>query len=90
MEGGGEREGGKNGGESSRERNDETAQLSCLQLTRFGGSSGSNTGHFDPLANPPEDFELAPKDFDIDAELIPTDLDQSTGFVLMPKDQEGV
>lgn len=39
-----------------------------------------------PPVKPPEDFELNPHDFDIDAELIPTDLNQSsTGFVLKPK-----
>jgi len=63
--------------------------LHCPQLPKAGTRSGPSTGHFDPLSNPPENFELAPQDFDIDAELIPTDLDQSTGFVLMPKDQEG-
>lgn len=86
VEEGREGEEGKDGGESRRR---EMTNLSCPQHSRSGGSSGPNTGHFDPLANPPEDFELAPKDFDIDAELIPTDLDQSTGFVLMPRDQEG-
>ena len=30
-----------------------------------------------------------PQDFDIDAELIPTDLDQSTGFVLKAKNEQG-
>jgi len=58
------------------------------ELPKASTRSGPSTGHFDPLSNPPENFELAPQDFDIDAELIPTDLDQSTGFVLMPKDQE--
>ena len=39
-----------------------------------------------PFANPPADFELKPHDFDIDAELIPADPNQSTGFMLRAKE----
>ncbi len=63
-----------------------------MQTASTGGwytTSGGIRGRYDPLANPPEDFELKPQDFDIDAELIPSDLDQSTGFVLKAKDEEG-
>lgn len=37
----------------------------------------------DPLTDPPEDFELSPHDFDIDAEMLQADLNASSmGFVL--------
>ena len=44
--------------------------------------------HEDPLANPPDNFELTPHDFDIDAELIPSSATHmSHGFVLKSKDE---
>ena len=39
-----------------------------------------------PFANPPADFELKPNDFDIDAEFLTADPNQSTGFVLRAKE----
>jgi hypothetical protein len=45
---------------------------------------------YDPLSNPPEDFEMNPHDFDLDAELIPTDMNVSSGFVLQSRDGQGV
>jgi len=45
----------------------------------------SHLANYDPLANPPEDFEMNPHDIDLDAELIPTDLNNSYGFVLRTK-----
>ncbi len=43
----------------------------------------SISAHHDPLINPPEDFELSPHDFDIDAEMLHGDLNASSmGFVL--------
>ena len=42
---------------------------------------------YDPLSNPPEDFEMNPHDIDMDAELIPTDLNASSyGFVLRSRE----
>ena len=42
----------------------------------------------DPLSNPPDNFELTPHDFDIDAELIPSDSAHTAhGFVLKRKDE---
>ena len=46
----------------------------------------SQYGGYDPLSNPPEDFEMNPHEIDLDAELITTDLDTSYGFVLRPKE----
>ncbi|XP_064400082.1 harmonin-like isoform X2 [Halichondria panicea] len=43
----------------------------------------TRSAHHDPLAEPPEDFELSPHDFDVDAEMLQADLNASTmGFVL--------
>lgn len=42
---------------------------------------------YDSLSNPPEDFEMNPQDIDMDAELIPTDMNASSyGFVLRSRD----
>ena len=49
-------------------------------------------GQLHPLANPPADFEVKPNDFDIDAEMLSADPNQSgTGFVLRAKqDPNGI
>ncbi len=43
----------------------------------------SISAHHNLLTEPPEDFELSPHDFDIDAEMLQADLNASSmGFVL--------
>ena len=43
---------------------------------------------YDSVTNPPEDFEINPHEIDMDAELIPTDMDTSYGFVLRSREGE--
>ena len=53
------------------------------------GVGGLGGGHYDPLANPPDNFELLPHDFDIDAELTPdVQLDYHSAFMLKPREGE--
>lgn len=53
---------------------------------RSGAGGG---GHYDPLANPPDNFELLPHDFDIDAEMTSdVQLDYHSAFMLKPREGE--
>ena len=53
------------------------------------GAGGPGGGHYDPLANPPDNFELLPHDFDIDAEITPdVQLDYHSAFMLKPREGE--
>ena len=50
---------------------------------------GQGGGHYDPLAHPPDNFELLPQDFDIDAEITPDiQLDYHSAFTLKPREGE--
>ena len=50
-------------------------------------SQSFSRDQLNPLINLPADFEVKPNDFDIDAEMLATDPNQSgTGFVLMAKE----
>jgi len=50
---------------------------------------GQGGGHYDPLAHPPDNFELLPQDFDIDAEITPdVQLDYHSAFTLKPREGE--
>ena len=50
---------------------------------------GQRGGHYDPLAHPPDNFELLPQDFDIDAEITPDiQLDYHSAFTLKPREGE--
>ena len=52
-------------------------------------SSAGGGGHYDPLANPPDNFELLPHDFDIDAEMTSdVQLDYHSAFMLKPREGE--
>lgn len=53
------------------------------------GAGGLGGGHYDPLAHPPDNFELLPNDFDIDAEITPdVQLDYHSAFMLKPREGE--
>ena len=53
------------------------------------GAGGLTGGHYDPLANPPDNFELLPHDFDIDAEMTAdVQLDYHSAFMLKPREGE--
>jgi len=50
---------------------------------------GQGGGHYDPLAHPPDNFELLPQDFDIDTEITPDiQLDYHSAFTLKPREGE--
>ena len=52
-------------------------------------AGGLGGGHYDPLAHPPDNFELLPHDFDIDAEITPdVQLDYHSAFMLKPREGE--
>ena len=56
---------------------------------RSGASGLGGDGHYDPLAHPPDNFELLPHDFDIDAEITPdVQLDYHSAFMLKPREGE--
>ena len=56
---------------------------------RSGASGLGGGGHYDPLAHPPDNFELLPHDFDIDAEITPdVQLDYHSAFMLKPREGE--
>lgn len=60
-----------------------------IQETHVTYRTTSQSFHRDqlhPFANPPADFEIRPNDFDIDAELLTADHNQSTGFELRAKE----
>lgn len=53
------------------------------------GAGGLGGGHYDPLAHPPDNFELLPHDFDIDAEITSdVQLDYHSAFTLKPREGE--
>ena len=53
------------------------------------GAGGLAGGHYDPLAHPPDNFELLPHDFDIDAEMTAdVQLDYHSAFMLKPREGE--
>ena len=53
------------------------------------GAGGLGGGHYDPLAHPPDNFELLPHDFDIDAEITSdVQLDYHSAFMLKPREGE--
>ena len=56
---------------------------------RKRSGAGGLGGHYDPLAHPPDNFELLPHDFDIDAEITPdVQLDYHSAFMLKPREGE--
>lgn len=53
------------------------------------GAGGLGGCHYDPLAHPPDNFELLPHDFDIDAEMTSdVQLDYHSAFMLKPREGE--